>query len=74
MLDAFRDLLCSKLYWHNRPGPTQDTKVRNRQGNRQNSLTVQPVIAKTNSQNSLIVQSQPTIKLFNCAPIIFTAL
>ena len=23
MLDAFRDLLCSKLYWHiyNRPGP-----------------------------------------------------
>ena len=22
MLDAFRDLLCSKLCWHNRPGPT----------------------------------------------------
>ena len=21
MLDAFRDLLCSKLCWHNRPGP-----------------------------------------------------
>ena len=22
MLDAFKDLLCSKLCWHNRPGPT----------------------------------------------------
>ena len=21
MLDAFEDLLCSKLCWHNRPGP-----------------------------------------------------
>ena len=21
MLDAFKDLLCSKLCWHNRPGP-----------------------------------------------------
>ena len=21
MLDAFQDLLCSKLCWHNRPGP-----------------------------------------------------
>ena len=22
MLNAFRDILCSKLCWHNRPGPT----------------------------------------------------
>ena len=22
MLDAFKDLLCSKLCWHNRPGPS----------------------------------------------------
>ena len=22
MFDAFKDLLCSKLCWHNRPGPT----------------------------------------------------
>ena len=25
MLNAFIDLLCSKLCWHNRPGPNGDT-------------------------------------------------
>ena len=24
MLDAFKDLLCSQLCWHNRPGPISD--------------------------------------------------
>ena len=26
MLDAFRDLLCSKLCWHNRSGPIQEVE------------------------------------------------
>ena len=27
MLDAFKDLLCSKLCWHNRPGPSLESII-----------------------------------------------